>query len=129
MNQKPNDPLHRLKHFGYCAAFGSTDRLTLRQFITYAKTYLCIQNKVLFKDPIWDTYGDEEILVEYFAHLYTKDADARAKFEGQIKKTPSEYDDFLQFADKSITENAKELEDRANEMKDSISFKPDTLGD
>lgn len=123
------DPLRRLKYIGYCAACTPPEKTSFEDFIRFAKTYLCVQNRVLFKDPIWETYGDEEIIVEYFAHVFAKDPDKKTEFELQIEAKKSDYDEFLEFANKSIEDNAVELEDKAAEMEDSVSFSPDALGD
>lgn len=127
--KKPKDPLHNLKYIGYCAAFMPPGKALLPEFVIYAKTYLCIKNRVLFKDVIWDTYGDEEIMVEYFAHIFSSDSRKKEEFEGLIGASKSEYDEFVEFANKGIVDNVGELEDKAKEMDESISFSPNTLGD
>ncbi len=128
--KKPkSDPLRKLKYIGYCKACSPPGNMTFTDFVSFARTYLCIQTNRLLKDPIWDIYGDEEVIVEYFAHVFSKDKDMRTKFELEIEAKKSDYDEFLEFANKSIEDNAVELEEIADGMEDSISFSPDAIGD
>lgn len=85
----------------------------------------------MFKDPIWDKYTDEELMIEYFSVLFRSDKIRREEFERDIAKHTGKtnYDDFLEFADKAIENNEQELEEKSDSLPDKISFTPDSLGD
>lgn len=86
MEKKPkSDPLRNIKAIGYAMAFrplqGST---TLADLVRHAKFRLCSEKRLLMHDPIWDTYTDEQILVEFYALTFTQDSEAKALFEAGI---------------------------------------------
>lgn len=124
------DPLKNLKHKGYCRAFASVgdEPMTYSQFLVYARTYLCNHAHVLFKDPIWDSYTEEELLIEYFSVLYKNDPIKKEEFEKTISNKPGNYDDFLNFADEQIKKNKQDMEEEQNNLPDRLEFSPETLG-
>lgn len=128
--QKPKlDPLKQIKFIGYCAAFTPPESNSFDDLVLYAKTYLCIQNKILFKAHIWDEYKEEEILIEYFAHVFAKDSDRKSEFEIEMGMKKSNYDEFLEFANNSIDKNKQELVDTLGDMEESINFTPNVMGE
>lgn len=130
--KKPHDPFKPLKYIAYCKACTPPEGMNYGEFLEVIKTYLCFETKTLFKDPIWDTYSDEELIIEYYARLFKNSPERREEFEAEIDKKDvleSEYDEFLKFADKGIEKNREELEEKADKLEDSLSFTPDTLGD
>lgn len=129
-NKKKSDPLKKIKLIAYRNVAGPEQGYpSYKEFINMARTYLAIQNNIPFKSPIWETYTEEELLIEYFCHVFMKFPDRRQKFEMEMGMGEDEYDSFLAFADKAIEKNQKELEGRADELPDSLSFTPDVLGD
>ena len=126
LSQK-KDSLSRFKYIGYCLSQLPPDDASLEwpDFIEYVRFQLCRINGKLLKDPIWDDYKDEELLVEYYAHLFFKNKDERETFLGTLRSSVGVSDDWLDWADSQIEKNKKEM---AKE-EDHISFSPDTLGE
>ena len=102
----------------------SRDDTEFRDFINYAKFQLCRVNNILMKDPIWNSYTDEELIAEYYAVLYYNNDKEREAFEKSLNI--NEDDDFFEWCQK---EELKMLKDKQEELEDSISFKPDMLED
>lgn len=129
--KKKNDPLQPLKVRGYARALTLPgEDSTLEDFTTFAKFFLCRQTHRLFKDPIWDEYTDEEILIEYFAHLYTIDKTARSDFEVQAFSGEAMYgEDVYDWLDRMIAKNQEEREKKLDEMPDKVSFSPEANKD
>lgn len=130
-NQKENDPLVSLKYKGYCRSNTAPgEELTLEDLTNYAKFILCKHSKRLMKDPIWDEYTDEEILVEYYAHLYSNNEEMRKEFEAQINAGSQVYGEdiyeWLEAQDKKLKE---EHEKKLRELPEKISFSPSTNED
>lgn len=124
MSQKENkkDPLEPLKLIAYARAFTPLGRedVSYQDLLIYAQMMLCKETKTLYKDPIWDTYTDEEILIEYFSHFFMKDEDAKSEFEAAVTGVA---DDMFEWLDQKSKEADKELEDS---LEDSVSFTPAT---
>lgn len=127
MSEKSNsdsDFLKRIQYIGYCMSQMPPQGVDMEweDFIIYAKFQLCRINKVLVKDPIWDTYKDAEILTEYYAHLYYNEPEKRDKFISELNGVSEDVYDWL---DSQIEKNQKEMQ----KDEESLSFNPDTLGD
>lgn len=103
------DNLDTLKYIGFCLASLPPEgvRTTKENFIEFVKFQLSLEKKVLLKDKIWDSYSDEELIVEYFAILYAKNEEAKKDFESKVL---SNSEDILDFFDKEIEKNKIELE-------------------
>lgn len=63
---------------------GLAGTVELADLVRFAKFYLCFKTNTLGKDPIWDEYTDEDILVEYYGRLYFEDEDLRRSFEATL---------------------------------------------
>lgn len=128
---KPKDPLTALKYRGYVRAITVPgEETTLEDFVSFAKFFLCKQTRRLWKDPIWDSYTDEEILIEYFAHLFFTDKSARTEFEvNAFSGTDTYGEDIYDWLDRKIAENQAEREKKLDEMPDKVSFSPDSNKD
>jgi hypothetical protein len=111
----------------YCRAHTPPgEDFTTLDLIQTGKFYLCKTLGYLWEDPIWDKYTDEEILVEYFAHLFSKDETFRKDFEVQIDAGTQVYgNDIFDWLDKMVEENQAEMKQKLEEMPDKISFSPD----
>ena len=120
---KEKDPFQRLKHIAYCMSNCPPKDHTYDDFVLYAKFQLCIICKVLWKDPIWDNYGDEEILVEYFAHAFNKSEDFQKEFEASLDFGYS--GDDLEWFNKQIKKNKNEVKNSVGEFECS----PETFED
>lgn len=119
-----------LQHIGYCWAQlpYDEDNITWEDFIQYAKFQLCKITNRLMKDPIWEEYREEEILIEYYAHVYMVNKEERARFEAVLQGADENIHDWL---DSMIEKNQGEVEKQIKEMglEDSLSFKPESIGD
>lgn len=102
--------------------------IVLEDFVKFAKFRLSSEKRVLLKDPIWEQYSDEEILIEYFALLFEKDKNEREKFAAPFRAKGKPHEDFADWADRMIGESEKKMIEAAKTTEDSISFSPDTIG-
>ncbi len=83
--KKSLDQFTSLKYKGYCRSqLPPGEGRTMDDFANYAKFFICQQAKVLWNDPIWDTYTIEGIIVEYYAYLFELDGKLRKEFEASI---------------------------------------------
>jgi len=113
----------KLKHIGYCWAKLPPDNqdVTFEDYVNYAKFQLCSHNHILMKDPVWEDYREEEILVEYYALLFQKNPKQAEDFLKEVNGiTASDYDWILEQAE----DEEKQLGDG-----EEVSFKPEELGD
>lgn len=124
--KQESDPLQALKFKGYCwAQTAPGDDTTITDLTTFAKFYLCKHSNRLWKDPIWEEYTDEEILIEYFAHLFSKDQSARTEFETQINAGSQLYgEDVYEWLDKMVKQNQEETQQKLEDLPTKVSFVP-----
>lgn len=125
--KKKPDPLIPLKYRSYCwAHLPPGDDVTMEDFVSFAKFFLCRQTKRLIKDPVWEKYTDEEILMEYFAHLFVIDEKAKIQFEADIDAGSKIYgEDVYEWLEKKVKENQEEMSKKLDEMPERITFSPD----
>lgn len=130
-NEQNKTPLFKLKYLGYFNAGFDLERsdITYNDFVTIAKYHLSEKKGVLIKDPIWDSYTAEEILIEYYASVYKENEEARKSFETHLNATQD--DD--QWMEEQVKLNKKRREQEAQKavkMEDEILFDPttETLG-
>ena len=128
MSQKNRDIFENLKYIGYCWSNLPPEGadVELEDFVRYCKFQLCKATNRLMKDSIWDDYIDEEIIAEYYAHLYSTSKEERQKFEAILQGHDEDIHDWL---DKMIKQNQEELKNKAEELDDGFDFSPDQLGD
>lgn len=119
------DIFHKLKERAYYRVVEPKDS-TKEDLANTAKMFLCLKTNTLFKNPIWDLYTDEEILIEYFSHLFHKDETYRKVFEASLEGNEyyEDLESFANWADQKILENEKELEEKGSELEDSVNFSP-----
>jgi len=123
--QKENnesDPFFPLKYLGYCLAMTPPegDKIGLDAFVEFARFQLCEARNVLRKDAVWDNYSDEEVLIEYYAILMSKDETLRKKME--LELGGMNYDRDLDWFNKQITDNKKDIKDI--EKEEEFDFEP-----
>lgn len=125
--KKKRDPYRNLKYLGY--RLGQLpERYTLMQLVKYAKFQLAVKTRRLLKDPIWDEYTVEELLVEFYGHHFVENEDFRRRFEIEIGDVNGEIDAFSDWADKEMAKEAKIREGTLGE--DKIKFSPlDVMGE
>lgn len=129
--KKKRDPLKRLKFMGYCMSQLESGTITLDDYIRYAKFFLCSKTRTLMKDPIWDSYTAEEILVEFFAHQFEINQKFLEEFEVSLMDDRGQSGDFNDWADMMIDKERRILEKTLGGMEDRISFDPtkDVMGE
>lgn len=81
------------------------------------------------KDPIWDTYTREEIVLEYYAHEFNLDKELREKFESEMGDINGKVMDFLAWANKQMAEEEKIRKMTLDQTEEKISFSPEAMGD
>ncbi len=126
IKKKRRDPYRNVKYLGYCMS-QLPDTYTLKDLVRYARFQLSVKSGRLMKDPIWDEYTIEEILIEFFGHQFTEDKDFRMKFEHQFNQSSGgTVDEFSAWADKQMKDQNKTLGD----FKDKVVFDPnDVMGE
>lgn len=125
--KKAPDPLFALKYRAYCRSQTPPgDKMSFEDMVNFAKFYLCHKTNRLWKDPLWDVYTQEEILIEYFSLLFEKDESAKEEFEAQLGAGDLAYEDFFEWADRKVKENQEEMKQKAEEMPERISFSPES---
>lgn len=123
--KKPNkDPLHPLKYIGYCRVFGNADGYA--SLLKGAKFYLCKKTRTLWKAKIWESYLDEDILVEYFAYIFSENTEFRTEFEALLGLDASE--DIYKWLDDMILENQETVKKQEDALEDSITLNTLDLG-
>lgn len=125
--KKEFDRLRNLKFKGYCRSFTAPgDEMSLDDLVIFAKFFLCRKSRRLWKDPIWEDYTDEEILIEYFAHLYAEDKTAKEEFEMDLNHEEGIVDeDAYEWLERKVKENQEELKKKIEELPEKISFSPE----
>lgn len=113
---------------GYCLSQLPPEgiKATYEDFLRYAKFQLSVDKHLLIEDPIWDKYSDEQLLVEYYANMYSKSKAERDRFESLLL---GDNPDLHEWFDKKIKQNKEEMEAKAAKLEDQVRFSPDTLGD
>jgi hypothetical protein len=127
------EKLRSLKYIGYCYSQLPPEGANIEfdDFIHYAKFQLARLNKRLLKDPIWDLYTREEILIEYYAHQYQVNEEEKDRFIAELYKVTGDehLEPVYEWLDRMVDENQKEMEQKVKHEEESISFTPDSIGD
>lgn len=126
--KRPPDPLKSIKYKGYCLAHTPPgENFGMEDLVNFAKFFLCSKVNRLWKDAIWKEYTDEEILIEYFAHLFATNVGERREFEVSIDAGASIYgEDIFEWLDRKVKENQQEMKKKLEEMPEKISFSPES---
>lgn len=126
--KKDKDAYLNLKHIAYSTYnMPPGKNFSLKDFVQYCKFYLCTKTKKPMKDPIWGTYTNEELIIEYFAWRFETEPQFRKDFEDKYNSSESVMDEFSKWADNQIEKNKDELKEK---FKDNVSFDPtkDVIG-
>lgn len=122
------DRFLKLKHIGYCWSQSVVGDTKFQDFVKYCQFQLCVLNRVLMKDPVWDEYTQEEILAEYFAHAFQRDPNFVKEFEISLAK--GEILDFGAWADLQMKLEAEAEEAKILGQEDRVAFQPeDVMGE
>lgn len=85
---------------------GVTDAILL----DFAKWQICKSRNIMFRDPIWDDYTEEEILIEFFGIMYDENEELLTEFINKIQEVDAST---LNFFDRMEAEHqAKMLADQ-----------------
>ena len=119
------DPYLGLKHIAYCrTGLSKTTELTSEILLSFAKWQICKARRVLWNDPVWDSYTQEEILIEFFSISFDLDPKTREVFEKNLMKPrEAEYAWFDKMEAKALAEakaKAKAKEESPKEPIDKI---------
>lgn len=120
--KQKKDPFHRIKYAAYCLVKGADD-FGYADLVRHAQFQLCVLNHTLLNDPIWKTYSDEHILMEWYAHRFDKDEEYLKEFERKLDREYS--DDDLEWFNKQIKQNQKEIKEKTKDFE----FTPIGLGE
>jgi len=84
---KAEDPYYGLKFIAWCRSQlpPKDSEITEQDFVEFAKWQICKDRKVLFLDPIWDRYGPEDVLVEFFTIALDNNEELRKEFEATLR--------------------------------------------
>jgi hypothetical protein len=127
--KKKRDPYRNLKFIGYKKG-QLPERYTLKEFTEFCKMQLASKTRTLLKDPIWDSYTSEELIIEFYAHQFLENDKARMMFETELGSGNETVDEFSAWADKQIQKEAKIRDGVLGESEDSIKFSPeDVMGE
>jgi hypothetical protein len=114
LNPLIKDPFFGLKYIAYCRSklppeeAGRDDA----DIINYAKWQICKSRNLLFLDPIWDRYSEEEILIEYLTIRFDEDENVCKAFESQMQGVSLDDQEWFERMEKKYHE---EQEKRAKE--------------
>ena len=123
------DPLFNIKHIAYRNVITPVGPDNFKLFVRGCQLGLAIKTHRLMKDPIFDTYTPEEIIAEYYSHLYSTDKQAREEFEAQMRgQDIDKLNDFYSWTEKMIEDNKKDLEAHEETLEKDLSFNPADLG-
>jgi hypothetical protein len=92
------DPFFGLKYIAYCRTGLPVNEVDLDMvaMLQFAKWQICKVRNVLFNDPVWDEYTDEEILTEFFAIKFDEDSALRKEFEAKLVTAKASDIDWLE---------------------------------
>lgn len=88
-----SDPFFGLRYIAFCRSRlldlepGDYDKEALLDF---ARWQICKVRNVLFNDPIWEKYTQEEIFIEYFSLRFDEDEESCKKFLQLLKNEGDE---------------------------------------
>lgn len=107
---KSDDPLFGLKYIAYLRSeVPDPETMDHEVFLNFAKWQVCKVRNVLWNDPVWDAYTDEEIVIEFFAIRFDESKEFRAEFGSKLTVVKSDDYDWLErmeakyFAEKQST--------------------------
>lgn len=125
------DQFHNLKLIAYKRATLEGDTVDLDDFVEFCRMHLCHTYKVPFNSSVWDSYTDEQVMIEYFALKFIREEKFRSEFENKLKGIePVEElseDEFLEWAKQMEINNRKEVEELKQSMEKSIDFTPNMV--
>lgn len=107
-----DDPFHKLKFIAYCrSALPPAEFEKVNQtMVDYAKWAICKSRNILFLDPVWDNYGDEDIFIEYFTIIFDENEKARTDFLSALRGISTDHNDwFNEMEEKYVKEQEQKM--------------------
>lgn len=124
--ERANDPLKYIKTFAYGRVQSVPgEEPTIDDLVNMAKFSLCKRCSRLWKDPVWEDYTPEEILIEYFSYLFAENETLRKEFEGEMDLGNKAYADIYNWLDQQVALNQNETRKKLDELPEKISFSPE----
>lgn len=127
-NKEVKDPLLSLKYMGYCRVFTPLNPTDFNDFLRLAKFHLCKKTHTLWKDPIWESYSDEELLIEYFSLIFSENKEYKTQFELEIGKTDVELEATFAWLDEQVEKNKENMDREETSLEDVVTFSPSEIG-
>lgn len=121
-NKESKDPFIRLKYIAFCRNYMAPEDNSMYDLLNHAKNYLCLRKNRLFNDPIWSTYSDEALLVEFYSVRMDEDPDFRQQIEEAIKGKGNTIEDDIAWMEKREKEEDAKRAERLKEIQDEINF-------
>lgn len=84
--KEADDSLFGLKYIAYCRTglHVNPDDEDSETIVSFAKWQICKVRNVLWNDPIWESYTDQELLIEYFCLKFDENDQLRKEFESKL---------------------------------------------
>lgn len=123
-SEESSDPFFNLKYIAWCMSQMPPKGVPTfeEDLVNYAKWVICKKRNKLFYDPVWEKYGSEEIMTEYFGIIFDENPDFKSQFEaemGGVKKSDLEWFDKMESKfSKKKQEEAKESMGGKEEIED-----------
>ena len=100
-----SDVLYGLKYIALHRTELCDKSVSISDLTNYAKWQLCQARNILWLDPIWEKYTQEEILIEFFSMRFDLDEKLREEFKKTtIAATSEDLDWFDKMEKKMLTE-------------------------
>lgn len=122
------DKFLTLKYMGFCMSQLPPDEAgtSFEDFVRYAKFQLSVDKHRLMEDEVWEKYTEEQILVEYFANVFSKSKEERERFEIQLSGSDPDINNWF---DKMIEQNQQEISEKLKAQEEQVKYVPESLGE
>lgn len=116
------DPFKVLKYIAWCRSQFVPDAAAAeaQDLIDHAKWVICRERSILFKDPIWDNYSSEDILVEYYSILLDINESFREETKAQLIEAKEDDYAWFEKMEKKYLEEMTQKFDKESEGKGEI---------
>lgn len=120
-----NNPLFPLQYIAYNRAVLQNDS-SVEDFAKYCKFVLCKKYKLPYEISVLNEYTSEQLIIEYFMHVYSDDAETREKFEEQLirLKLLSPKKSTHDWLDEMVDKENKNIKDNYDTNLEPIKFTP-----
>jgi len=140
--KKEKDIWFRMKYMGYCLSNMPVldETWEVKDYYRMVRFQLAKRWGVSMKNPVFNEYRDEELVVEYFAHRCDEEPEFKESIEHVLNGTLPEYEDAVGWIEEQeeknkaaiaeyVAKKAKEKELESGKIEgeleeDGFSFKP-----